>query len=305
MKTKSFVSFLSLAALIFASLPVAAQTSTNAPAAAKPHIVDVPQPTQADAVPPTPPPGPPLDPAKLAEYQKRFEQGYALQQAGQLAQARTIYESILAEQPDAKRSLLEAGRISLKLNELEKADTYLTRLHDLVPDFPEAYELLIQTNQALKRDIKVAILIKQFQALHASTQNADFAQSLKFVREQIKLDTGDVIVFTQFFDYTKDPNYVWQAQVLGADGTVKRQINLFYDAKAGKQIEQQDPKLANAAQFILVEDVLAGGKVSRVDAYFQMFSLPEYKKIRTTMIAVLGGAYKPVYSQQIGASPAQ
>jgi tetratricopeptide (TPR) repeat protein len=289
MKTLFFLSSLSLAALLFTSAPAQAQA-----------VKDVPQPAQAGQLPAPLPPGPPLDPAKVAEYQKRFEQGYELQKAGKLQEARTVYDGILAEQPDAKRSLLEAGRISLKLDQPDKADEYLSRLHAIVPDFPEAIELLIQANQALKRDIKVSNLIKQFQTLHSTTQDAAFAQSPNFVRETVKVDANNTILFTQFFDYTKNPNYVWQAQLLGADGAVKRQLNLFYDAKAGSDIEAKDPKLANAAQFILVEDIVTAGKVSRVDAYFQMFTLPEYKKIRNTMLAIFSGAYKPVYSQQIG-----
>jgi tetratricopeptide (TPR) repeat protein len=305
MKTKIFVSLLSLGCGLIPALAQTPATTNAAPAAPKPHVVDVPQPPPSGGEIPAPmaPSGPPPDAAQVAAFQKRFEEGYALQQAGKLAEARTIYEGILAEQPDAKRSLLEAGRISLKLNDLTKADDYLSRLHALVPDFPEAYELLIQVNQALKRDIKVALLIKQFQALHANAPVPGFGASLKFVREQITLDSGDMIVFTQFFDYTKDPNYVWQAQVLGSDGTVKRELNLFYDAKASAEIAAKDPKLPNPQQFILVEDVLKDGQVIRVDAYFQMFALPDYTKLRNTMLKVLAGAYKPVYSQAIGAPP--
>src|SRR5258707_10202440 len=89
-------------------------------------------------------PAPAEDPAKVAEFQKRFEQGYTLEQQGKLAEARVVYDGILADEPNAKRSLLEAGKISIKLNELPKADAYLDKLHALVPDFPEAVELLIQ-----------------------------------------------------------------------------------------------------------------------------------------------------------------
>ena len=60
---------------------------------------------------------------------------------------------------------------------------------------------------------------------------------------------------------------------------------------------------ANAEQFLIVEDVLDDGHLKRVDAYFQMFSLPEYKKARNTMLAILGGSYKPVYSQNVDAEP--
>ena len=49
--------------------------------------------------------------------------------------------------------------------------------------------------------------------------------------------------------------------------------------------------------------MLKDGQVKQVDAYFQMFALPEYKKVRATMLAILGGAYKPVYSQPVDAAP--
>lgn len=300
MKTLRFLSLIFLAAAPFSGAQ--AQTATNAPAAAKPHIVDVPQPGQ-DTAAPAPAPAPtsskPLTPEQVAAYQQRFQQGYDLQQAGKLAEALAIYEGILKEQPDAKRSLLEAGRISLKLNNPTKADTYLSQLHQLEPTFPEAVELLIQANQALKHDVKVAILIKQFQELHKTTDNPAFAQSPGFVREQIRLDNGDTILFTQFFDYTQDPNLAWQAQLIGPDEAVKRQLNLFYDAKAAKDLQSSDPKLSNAAQFILAESVIKDGQVVRVDAYFQMFTLPEYKKVRNSMLAIFSGTYKPVYSQNV------
>lgn len=301
MKTLRFLSLFSF--LAAATVCVSAQTTTNTPP--KPHVVDVMQPTQPGGLPPTPPPGPPVDPAKVAEYQKRFEQGFELQQEGKLPQARAVYESILAEEPNAKRSLLESGRISLRMNELEKAENYLTRLHTLAPDLPEGLELLIQTEQALKNDAKVEELVKQYQALHRSGLVPGLEKSLRFVREQIHLPDGNTAVVTQFFDYTQPPYNLWQMQVIDGDGTVKRQLNFFYDAKAGKELAQEDPKLQNAAQFIIAEDVIQNGKVSRIDAYFQVFSLPEYKKVRNTMLAILGGAYKPVYSQPVSAGAAQ
>jgi hypothetical protein len=61
------------------------------PAVPKPHVVDVPQPGQttpeapaapAPATTPTSSLSDNVDPAKIAEYQARFQQGYALEQAG-------------------------------------------------------------------------------------------------------------------------------------------------------------------------------------------------------------------------------
>lgn len=251
------------------------------------------------------------DPAKIADLEKRYAEGKALEDAGKVAEALTVFEGIIAEAPDAKGSLLEAGRISFMLGEqakpdelatnsnLLKADDDLEKLHALVPDYTDATEMLIQINQALKRDVRVEKLIKEFGDLHDSGQAPDFSESLYFVRERIHVDTDDTIVFTQYFHYAQDPHIVLRAQVLDATGAVKRQLDLFYDSKATTELREKDPKLANAEQFLLLEDVLKDGQIKQVNAYFQMFALPEYNKVRNTMLAIFSGAYKPVYSQDV------
>jgi len=256
------------------------------------------------------------DPAKIADFEKRFADGKALEDAGKLAEALTVFEGIIAEAPDAKRSLLEAGRINFEFseqaganeltadNELLKADDYLEKLHTQAPDFPEAIEMLIQINQALKRDVKVEMLIKEFGALHDSGQIPDFSQSLCFARERIRLDADDTVVFNQYFHYEQEPNFVLTANVLNASGMIKRQLALFYDSKAKDDLEAKDPALAHAEQFLLAENILKNGKLDRVDVYFQVFALPEYNKVRATMLAIFSGAYKPVYSQPVDV-PAQ
>ena len=243
------------------------------------------------------------DPAKVAEYQKRFEQGYALEQQGKLAEARTVFDGILAEEPKAKRSLLEAGRISLMLREWDKADAYLSQLHDLEPNYPDAIDMLIQANQGLKHDVKVILLIKEIRELHDSGKIPEFSQSLFFVREIIPAIGTDAFVFTQYFDYTAAPQIVWKGQLVDGQGNIKRQLSLVYDYRSTEALRAKDPTLAKAEQFLLIEDVLKDGQPSRVDAYFQMFSLPDYKKVRNTMLAIFAGSYKPVYSQAVSDAP--
>jgi len=293
MKIVVFVSLLSLA---LASGRASAQAldptlpMTNMPAAPRPHVIDVPQPVQASAAP--------TDPAKIADFEKRFAQGKELEDAGKLTEARAVFDGIIADSPDAKGSLREAGIISVRLNELDKADDYFSKLHRLVPDYPAAIESLIQINQALKRDVKVELLLKEFRDLRASGK----VPLPYFVRERIHLDQGLEIVMTEFFDYKTLPNTVWMAEVFDSEGQLQRRLLLNYDPRASQELQQKDPTLTNAEQFLLIEDVLKGGQPTRIDAYFQMFSLPEYHKVRNTMLAIIGGAYKPVYSQPIDAA---
>jgi tetratricopeptide (TPR) repeat protein len=241
----------------------------------------------------------PLTPAQIADYQKRFEAGYALQKQGQLLQARAIYEGILAEQPDAKRSLLEAGRISLELNDLAKADAYLEKLHALVPDFPDAYELLIQVNQGLKRDIKVERLVREFRALRDSGRVPGFSQSLFFERERVELSGDQSIVFTQFFDFTQPPYYALKAELFGPGHASERVLLLKYDVDGTQELHKKDPAASNGNVFILAEPISLNGKMTRIDVYQELFTTPDYTKARDLMLGIFVRTPKPVYSAPV------
>lgn len=294
MKTKLFLFLPPMLALTCGWAPA----QTPPPATPKPHVVDVPQPEQPSATGATS--GGNLDAAKIAEYQKRFEEGYALENQGKLAEARAIYDGILAEQPDAKRSLLEAGRISFKLNELTKADDYLEKLHALVPDFPEAIELLIQINQALKRDVRVELLLRDFRELHDSGKAPELSQSLCFVRERFQLDQQEVVV-SQFFDYTQDPDTVWMAEVFAPGGELKRRLLLNYDAEATRALRAKDAKYAGTQVFTWFEHVIKDDRVTAINAYLQIFALPDYQKFRTAMLVILANPPQPIYSAPVDA----
>jgi len=265
----------------------------------KPHIVDVPQPAQPSAAAAS---SDNTDAAKVAEYQKRFEDGFALEQQGKLLEARAIYDGIIADEPKARRSLLEAGKISYKLGDLAKADDYLEKLHALAPDFPEAIELLIQINQALKRDVKVELLLRDFRELHDSGRVPELSTSPCFVRERIHLDGQDIVV-SQFFDYTQDPNTVWMAEVFDpASGQLKRRLLLNYDAETTRALRAKDAKYANTQVFTWFEHVIKEGQVKEIDAYLQIFALPDYQKFRSAMLIILANPPKPIYTAPVNAS---
>jgi tetratricopeptide (TPR) repeat protein len=247
-------------------------------------------------------PDQPVDPAKVAEYQARFQHGYELEQNGKLEEARGVYDGILAEQPEAKRSLLEAGRVSLELNQPDKADAYLEKLHALVPDFPEAYELLIQANQALKKDIKVERLVREYRALRDSGRaNFDPEKSF-FRREVIPLDQGAQIVVYQFFDFTQPPFYALRAEMDGPGGVFQRELLLKYDADATQGLRAKDPTHPNAMVFILAEPFFKDNKMTRIDVYQELLVTPEYMKARNLMLGDFAQTPKPMYSAPVDAS---
>jgi len=270
-----------------------APATTAAPAPPKPHVVDVPQPEQ-----PSSPGGQTdqnIDPAKVAEFEQRFAQGKELEQKGKLTDALGVFNGILAEDPAAKGSLREAGIISIELNQLLQADDYFSRLHALVPDYPAAMEYLIQINQALKRDVKVAILRRELHDLRAAGK----VPKPYFVRERIDAGQGDQLVMTEFFDYTQDPNTVWMAELFDSAGNIKRRLLLNYDPDATQALRAKDPRLAQAEVFALYEHVFKDGQVHEIDAYKTYIGLPDYAKTRLDMLAILASTPKPIYSAPV------
>ncbi len=244
------------------------------------------------------------DPAKIADFQKRFQQGNALEAAGKLAEARTVYEGILAEDPNARGSLFEAGRISLQLGDLAKASAYLAKLHELEPDFPPAIELLIQVNQALGRDVMVELLIHDFRELRDSGKVPKLQQSLCFVRERIPFH-DDTIVVSQFFDYTSDPNTVWMGEVFDPTGKLKQRILLNYDNDATRALRAKDEKFGHTQVFTWFGHDIKDGQVTTINAYLQIFALPDYNKFRNALLVILANPPKPIYSAPVPAGSAQ
>jgi tetratricopeptide (TPR) repeat protein len=236
----------------------------------------------------------PVD-ARTAALEQRFAQGKSVEAQGQLQQALGIFDGIIADAPDAKGSLREAGLISVQLGDYVKADGYFSKLHALVPDYPMAIEMLIQVNQTLKHDAKVEILLQQFKNLYAAGK----VEKPYFVRERIRLASGSEIAITQFFDYHQSPNYAWVADYLDAQHRRKRQLTVNYDPEVTATM-RKDPKLANAEQLLVVDNVVgADGRVTRLDVYQQFLSLPDYAKMRMILMEIFLNTLKPIDSATV------
>jgi tetratricopeptide (TPR) repeat protein len=266
------------------------QVDPNAPSAPAATTAAGPSTTSA------PPEVSPED-ARTAALAQRFAQGQAVEAQGNLEQARSIFDAIITDAPDAKGSLREAGLISVELGDDAGADDYFSKLHALVPDYPMAIEMLIEVNQTLKRDAKVEILLKEFRDLYAQGKTKPY-----FVRERVALPGGRDLRITQFFDYRQQPYCAWMAEVFDAKRQRLRWLSVNYDPEVTAQM-RQDPKLANVEQFLVVDNVMDGtGRVVRIDCYQQFLAQPEYTKARMILLEILANGLKPIDSAPVPAS---
>ncbi len=264
-----------------------------------PGTVSTTKSSTSTTTPSTAPAAPPED-ARTVALAQRFAQGQAVEAQGNLEQARSIFDAIIAEAPDAKGSLREAGLISVQLGDYARADDYFSKLHALVPDYPMAIEMLIQINQTLKRDAKVEILLKEFRDLAVQGKTKPY-----FVRERVSLPAGQDLRITQFFDYRQPPYCAWMAEVFNSQHQRTRWLAVNYDPEVTAQM-RKDPKLANAEQFLVVDNVMDGtGRVVRIDCYQQFLAPPDYAKARMILLEILANGLKPIDSAAVPASTAQ
>jgi hypothetical protein len=146
--------------------------------------------------------------------------------------------------------------------------------------------------------VKVALLLRDFRALHDSGKIPELTESPCFVRERIQVDQDEIVV-SQFFDYTQDPNTVWMTEVFDSTGLLKRRLLLNYDVAATQALRAKDAKYANTQVFTWYEHVITNQRVTAINAYLQIFALPDYAKFRSAMLIILDNPPKPIYSAPV------
>ena len=77
--------------------------------------------------------------SSAARAQARYQQAVALHQQGQLEQARSLYEDILAEYPDHYNTVYLSAIISVQTHDFDRAISLLNKAVTLKPDDAEAY----------------------------------------------------------------------------------------------------------------------------------------------------------------------
>jgi tetratricopeptide (TPR) repeat protein len=230
------------------------------------------------------------DPAKLADYQKRFRQGVELANEGKPWEALKIFDAIIAEEPKAKGSLFSAGSIYATMGDYAKAVEYLKKFREVDPKDFRGLILSIQINQALKRTAMVENLRRELYDLRRGSNIPGLSDKIMYVREKAVGDKGKFNVISEFFDHKEEPYRLWQVEQVDDTG-VLRHIVLSYSPEDTKTLREKDPR---AEMFFLGEYVIREGKIAQVNIYRQEFAKPSYEQCRDWMLSALKTPPKPL-----------
>lgn len=233
-------------------------------------------------------PAPALDPAKAEALHQRYDQGCQLAKQGKLDEALAVFDGIVKEAPQAKGSLAYAGIVELQLGKPEKALDYLNALYAAAPDDFRSLLLLVQANQALRRDIRVEEFRKKLIALRAAgTPIHGLTDTVAYPREKLFRKDGR-IEFNEFFDWKQEPHIVWEGvQYDPATDQAARHIILAYNADQSAALAKQDPKMAGVQVFLFGEFVIKDGKVVDFAPYKQLVEMPSYNDFHDWVLAAL------------------
>ncbi|HSI85119.1 MAG: tol-pal system YbgF family protein [Candidatus Methylacidiphilales bacterium] len=252
------------------------------------------------------------DPAKQQDLMNRFKEGRRLYDEKKYAEARTIFDGILADEPKkAKGSLFYGGLSSLMLGENQKAVEYLERFRAVDAKDPRPVVHLIQAYQSLKKALKVESLRRELYAMRTKAlaenpnrDNWDLGRpeirvllDPMFVRERMRMQGGVSMEVSESFNYKDSPNAVYMAQIIGADGKVMRNIYISYDPDQTAAIRKEhasEPKYKNAEVFVYSEIFTKNEQTDRIEVYRIEVEPPTYDGARRWILDMLARPPKSI-----------
>jgi len=147
-----------------------------------------------------------LDPAKIAEYQKRFEEGYALEQQGKLPRRGRF---MTAFWPRNRRPSVRfgGGKNQLQARRVDEGRRLPGKASRAGSRFSRGHRVADPDQPGAQTRCKGRAAAEGFSRVARQRQGARVVPLALLRAERIHLDAQDIVI-SQFFDYTQDPNTV-------------------------------------------------------------------------------------------------
>lgn len=214
-------------------------------------------------------------PEQIAAWKARFQQGVRQVEAGKFAEALAVFDGILAEDPDARGSLLMSGIALNHLGRWEEADRRLTRFLALQPNHVTGTLAAVQAKQGLKKTAEADRFRDQLRRMRRAGGDARLTAMKSFERERELRSDGVIwIVLETFEPEGTDP--VWAM------------ISLNADQKQTRRLEWAPlPPDAGQKGFVLGEPLYREGALAGYKIHRLVSTLPDYDAARAALAEVM------------------
>jgi tetratricopeptide (TPR) repeat protein len=234
---------------------------------------------------------------KLADTWADQDQAMALLRGGKRQEALHAFEAIIASRPaDPSQALFVAGLIDLEDGRWQVAKPYVQQLVKLRPSSFQAWEMMIQVDQAAgdpeDRDAAIQSLYEAWR----SALDPQIRSRVSFVRDRIAgakhtviaqqtLDPGGGDILRFLFQPTDEAGNTGHLIVVRSDDETNERWRENGTVPYGTVVYHLDT----------VERLADGRSASRPYQYY--LDAPDYDKVRATVVEILAGTVQPLTGQ--------
>lgn len=227
-----------------------------------------------------------------------MDQATALMRAGKQPEALHAFEAILAAHPaDPTQALFAAASLALNLNNWREAKPYAQQMVKLYPGSMEAWELMVQVDEASGAEDDEKLAMDSMYSAWRSALDPAIHQRVSFTRDRI-FGPKRAVVATQTLEPGGEDILLWVFQPLTSVGHPSHYLIVHSDGETNQQWRDAGTITYSQAVYHL-DDVIRQPDGSQVMVPYKFFiGAPDYETVRKVVVDILNGQAQP----QVGAA---
>jgi len=222
------------------------------------------------------------------------DQATALMHAGKSRQALHAFDAIIAaDPPDPSQALYAASLLDLQNDDWRSAKPYVQRLIKLRPGSFQAWELMVQVDQAAGDMEDRDLAIQSLYTAWRDAPNSQMRSHVAFVRDRI-VGPKHTLITQQTLETGGDEILRFLFQPADEAGTARHLIVVQSDGATNERWREDGTVSYGTVVYHLdtVENVANGQSVVRPYKYY--LEPPDYDTVRATVVEILTGTAKPL-----------
>ncbi|HEX3991028.1 MAG TPA: hypothetical protein VHX39_07635 [Acetobacteraceae bacterium] len=222
------------------------------------------------------------------------DQAMALLHAGKRREALHAFDAIIAANPpDPSQALYTASLIDLQNDDWRSAKSYVQRLIKLRPASFQAWELMVQIDQASGDHEDCDLAIESLRSAWRDASDPQTRSQVSFVRDRI-VGPKHTLIAQQTLDTGGDEILRFLFQPADEAGKARHLIVVQSDGETNERWRENGTVPYGTVVYHLdtVETLASGQSVARPYKFY--LEPPAYDEVRAMVVTILAGTAKPL-----------
>ncbi|MDX6766646.1 MAG: hypothetical protein SFU85_07640 [Candidatus Methylacidiphilales bacterium] len=233
---------------------------------------------------------PTVSPEKAKEFRQRFEAGCKLAADQRIDAALETFAAILAEDPQARGSLLMSGLLLNQQYRFADATTFFSRFAQLEPDHEQGLIGAVKAFHGAGRAEEAEPYRLRLRQLRQLGKSEKLNVMASYEREIIPQTDGRWVSVQEYFEEA-DLRPKWSFLLLKDEKTIHRRLQLNRMPEGESKIAREaNPSFAPGPVYALSEAIYEGGEFKRSKIHRLVSGNIPYSEVRKMALEVLAVA---------------